>query len=413
MVASLTNALAALAGTTHEHVAGGAAAHRLEAEMALSRRIQRSLIPLTPPELRGFEVATYYEAAREVGGDFFDVFPLRDRAGRAGIVIADVTGKGIAAALLMAFARPLIRSAIDQARDPLVALERTNSILVQERRSALFITALAAVLDLRTHVLRVGNAGHEPPLIVPADGRPISWLTGSGPLIGAFPSLDLVPCELTLAPGDLVLLYTDGVTDTRAASGERFGDERLIAVVEGARDGSARDIVDAVVAATSAFQGDMPAADDVTMVALRRATSSATARRGQRRRREAEGLGFCPFAAQTMSHLVDEGVSRAYPGPTGARTPDDSCWGTRHDIRSSIPGGDLRARPHGVRHERRAVAVCDRPGDQRAERHDPIGRRKPGCDRRSAEPQPATDPEPPDGHASEAPAIRRHRSPRG
>jgi sigma-B regulation protein RsbU (phosphoserine phosphatase) len=207
------------------------------------------------------------------------VFPLRDRAGRAGIVIADVTGKGIAAALLMAFARPLIRSAMDQTRDPLVALERTNSILVQERRSALFITALAAVLDLRTHVLRVGNAGHEPPLLVPADGRPISWLTGSGPLIGAFPSLDLVPCELTLAPGDLVLLYTDGVTDTRAASGERFGDERLIAVVEGERDGSARDIVDAVVAATSAFQGDMPAADDVTMVALRRATSSTAARR--------------------------------------------------------------------------------------------------------------------------------------
>lgn len=279
VVASLTNALAALAGTTHEHVAGGAAAHRLEAEMALSRRIQRSLIPLTPPELRGFEVATYYEAAREVGGDFFDVFPLRDRAGRAGIVIADVTGKGIAAALLMAFARPLIRSAIDQARDPLVALERTNSILVQERRSALFITALAAVLDLRTHVLRLGNAGHEPPLIVPADGRPIGWLTGSGPLIGAFPSLDLVPCELTLGPGDLILFYTDGVTDTRAASGERFGDDRLIAAVEGARNGSARDIVDAVVAATSAFQGDMPAADDVTMVALRRAASPATGRR--------------------------------------------------------------------------------------------------------------------------------------
>lgn len=281
VVASLTNALAALAGTTHEHHPGGAAAHRLEAELALSRRIQRSLIPLTPPDLRGFEVATHYEAAREVGGDFFDVFPLRDRAGRAGIVIADVTGKGIAAALLMAFARPLIRSAIDQARDPLLALERTNAILVQERRSALFITALAAVLDLRTHVLRLGNAGHEPPLFVPAGGRPIGWLTASGPLLGAFPSLDLVPCELTLAPGDLVLLYTDGVTDTGAASGERFGDERLIAAVEGARDGSARDIVDAVVAATRAFQGDMPAADDVAMVALRRNASPPALRRGR------------------------------------------------------------------------------------------------------------------------------------
>ena len=227
------------------------------------------------------------------------MFPLRDRAGRAGIVIADVTGKGIAAALLMAFARPLIRSAIDQARDPLVALERTNSILVQERRSALFVTALAAVLDLRTHVLRVGNAGHEPPLIVPADGRPISWLTGSGPLIGAFPSLGLVPCELTLAPGDLVLLYTDGVTDTRAASGERFGDERLLAVVEAARDGSA---------GTSSTRSS--ARRPRSRATCRQRTTSRWSRcgerhrrpppaEGQRRRREAEGLGFRPFAAQT------------------------------------------------------------------------------------------------------------------
>ena len=113
VVAQPGNALAALAGTTHEHDLARRQpppTASLEAEMALSRRIQRSLIPLVAARRSaGFEVATYYEAAREVGGDFFDVFPLRDRAGRAGIVIADVTGKGIAAALLMAFARPLIR----------------------------------------------------------------------------------------------------------------------------------------------------------------------------------------------------------------------------------------------------------------------------------------------------------------
>jgi sigma-B regulation protein RsbU (phosphoserine phosphatase) len=273
VVASLTSALAALAGTTHEHHPGGSAAHRLEAELALSRRIQRSLIPLTPPDLRGFEVATHYEAAREVGGDFFDVFPLRDRAGRAGLVIADVTGKGIAAALLMAFTRPLLRSTVDQARDPQVALERTNTILVQERRSSLFITAVVGVLDLRTSVLRLANAGHEPPLVVPADGRPVRWLTGSGTLLGAFATLGLTTIEVHLAPGDLVLLYTDGVTDTRGASGERFGDERLVAVIEAARRGSARELVDAVVEATRAFQGEMPAADDLTIVALRRAPS--------------------------------------------------------------------------------------------------------------------------------------------
>jgi sigma-B regulation protein RsbU (phosphoserine phosphatase) len=275
VVVSLASSLAAIAGQVHEHAPGGEAAHRLEAELALSRRIQRSLIPLTPPDLRGFEVATHYEAAREVGGDFFDVFPLRDRAGRAGIVIADVTGKGIAAALLMAFARPLIRAAIDHVRDPILALDRTNRILLEERRSSLFITALVGTLDLRTSVLHLANAGHEPPLMVPGDGRPLRWLTASGPLLGAFSQLGLVPCEVQLAPGDLVLLYTDGATDARAASGERFGDERLLAVVERARAGSARDVVDAVVEATTAFQGDMPAADDVTLVAVRRKPRTA------------------------------------------------------------------------------------------------------------------------------------------
>jgi sigma-B regulation protein RsbU (phosphoserine phosphatase) len=270
VAASVAASLATIASQAHEHAPGGEAAHRLEAELALSRRIQRSLIPLTPPDLRGYEVATHYEAAREVGGDFFDVFPLRDRAGRAGIVIADVTGKGIAAALLMAFTRPLIRAAIDHTRDPILALDRTNRILVDERRSSLFITALVGMLDLRTSVLRLANAGHEPPLIVPGDGRPIRWLTGSGPLLGAFSTLDLVPCEVQLAPGDLALLYTDGVTDTRGPSGERFGDDRLLAVVEQARGGTARDLVDAVVDEIAAFQAEMPAADDVTIVALRR-----------------------------------------------------------------------------------------------------------------------------------------------
>ena len=270
VAASLASSLATIASNVHEHRPGGDAAHRLEAELALSRRIQRSLIPLTPPDLRGYEIATYYEAAREVGGDFFDVFPLRDRAGRAGIVIADVTGKGIAAALLMAFARPLIRAAIDHARDPILALDRTNAILVDERRSSLFITALIGMLDLRTSVLRWANAGHEPPLLVPGDGRPVRWLTGGGPLLGAFATLGLVPCEVHLALGDIVLFYTDGVTDTRGPSGERFGDERLLAVVDEARGAMARHLVDAIVDAIATFQGDEPAADDVTIVALRR-----------------------------------------------------------------------------------------------------------------------------------------------
>jgi sigma-B regulation protein RsbU (phosphoserine phosphatase) len=242
---------------------------RLDAELALARRIQRSFVPLTSPDIPGYEIASHYEAAREVGGDFFDVFRLRTRAGRLAIVIADVTGKGIAAALLMAFARPLLHAAIDHTAAPVGALERTNRILVEERGSALFITALCAIVDLGTGRLRVGNAGHEPPLIVPVSG-PIRWLSGSGPLLGAFAQLDLAECVTDLDEGDLVVLYTDGVTDARAVSGERFGDDRLVAVVEANRAGPPADVVAALAAAVRDYQAGMPPADDVTIVAIRR-----------------------------------------------------------------------------------------------------------------------------------------------
>ena len=242
---------------------------RLDAELALARRIQRSFVPLTSPDIPGYEIASHYEAAREVGGDFFDVFRLRTRAGRLAIVIADVTGKGIAAALLMAFARPLLHAAIDHTAAPVGALERTNRILVEERGSALFITALCAIVDLGTGRLRVGNAGHEPPLIVPATG-PIRWLSGSGPLLGAFGQLDLTEGVTDLDEGDLVVLYTDGVTDARAVSGERFGDDRLVGVVEANRAARPADVVAALAGAVRDYQTGMPPADDVTIVAIRR-----------------------------------------------------------------------------------------------------------------------------------------------
>ena len=246
------------------------ASQRLTAELALGRRIQRSFVPLVVPDIPGYDVASHYEAAHEVGGDFFDVFRVRGRAGRLAVVIADVTGKGVAAALLMAFARPLLHAAIDNAGAPVDALERTNRILVAERRSPLFITALCAIVELRTGRMRLANAGHEPPLIVPRNGEPIRWLTGSGPLLGVFDTVELPECGEELEPGDLALLYTDGVTDARAASGERFGDDRLVATVEEARGRPAGGVVEAVTGAIAAFQGTMPPADDVTIVAVRR-----------------------------------------------------------------------------------------------------------------------------------------------
>ena len=242
----------------------------IAAELALSRLQQRSLVSLEPPEVPGYDLASYYEPAREIGGDFFELFVLRRRGRPLGVVIADVTGKGIAAALLMAFARPVIHTALQAANGPAEALRRTNRILVDELRTALFITALVGRLEVRTGRMSIANAGHEPPLLVPSDGGPIVSVEGGGRMLGMSSPLDLPETLVELAPGDRLVLYTDGVTDAIASTGERFGKDRMIATIDRARGGSAHDIVRELSAAVSGFCEGMIPVDDVTIVAVGR-----------------------------------------------------------------------------------------------------------------------------------------------
>jgi serine phosphatase RsbU (regulator of sigma subunit) len=268
---SLAAALAAAPVTDLAVSAQRAAnARRIDEELAHGRRLQRSFVSLTPPDVPGYDIAAHYEAAREVGGDFFDLFRMRRRGRPLSVTIADVTGKGIAAALLMAFVRPLLRAAIDHTTGPAQALERTNKILVEERRSSLFITALAGRLDIPTGHLRLANAGHEPPLILHADGSPPIWLEGAGPLVGAFNRLDVPEITVDLGPGDLALLYTDGITDARSPAGERFDEWRLLETVEASRGGTAQELVTALADTVCAFQEPSPPVDDITIVAIRR-----------------------------------------------------------------------------------------------------------------------------------------------
>jgi len=170
----------------------------------------------------------------------------------------------------MAFARPVIHAALDAAPGPAVALERTNRILVEELHTRLFITALVGSLDAGTGRLRVANAGHEPPLLVPGNGRPIVNVTCGGLLLGAFTSLGLAEIEVELEPRDLLLLYTDGVTDAADETGERFGEPRLYATLDATRGRSAHEVVAGIRDAVAAFRGAVEPTDDVTIVAVGR-----------------------------------------------------------------------------------------------------------------------------------------------
>lgn len=173
---------------------------------------------------------------------------------------------------MMAFVRAVTRSALDRSGDPVVALELTNRILVDERRTGMFVTILAGVLDLDTGVFTFANAGHERPLLARPDGSEPLWVQGSGPLIGVFGRLDLTAQRVQIRPNERIILYTDGITDAQAPDGTRFGDGRLMATIAATcrLDGTAGETVTSVIRSVLDFQGEASPADDLALLVFRR-----------------------------------------------------------------------------------------------------------------------------------------------
>lgn len=170
----------------------------------------------------------------------------------------------------MAFVRPVMRSALDRSADPVLALELTNQILVEERRTGLFVTILAGVLDLDTGIFRFANAGHEMPLLVPGDGSPARWVEGGGPLVGMFGRLDLTLETVLLQRGDRLALYTDEITDAASAAGARFGIARFLELAGATYRGTAEDTCQAVIQGVLQFHADGEPADDLALLVFRR-----------------------------------------------------------------------------------------------------------------------------------------------
>jgi sigma-B regulation protein RsbU (phosphoserine phosphatase) len=249
---------------------------RMEEELAIAHRIQLTLLPAHVPRIDGWDFAATYQAARHVGGDFYDFLDHRLGERRLGLVIADVTGKGVPAALMMAYSRAILRAEAMAGRSPLDVLANANRLIMQERQTRPFLSAFVAELDLDGGRLAYANAGHDAPLLISAGGRECRELEAPGVILGAFGDIGLESRDVALAAGDTVVMYTDGVTEARDPQGMLFGDERLAAAaVAGTLSGPADDVLGSIIDAVAAFTAGAEQADDLTIVVVRRLADSA------------------------------------------------------------------------------------------------------------------------------------------
>jgi sigma-B regulation protein RsbU (phosphoserine phosphatase) len=244
-----------------------------ERELAIGRQMQLALLPANPPDIPGWHWASYYEAARQVGGDFYDFIMLDDDPGRCWLVIADVTGKGVPAALFMAVARTMIRAEIEPGRSPVAVLARVNQLILGDKGSPLFLSALVAELELVSGRLRYASAGHDGPLCMRRASGRVEELAASGYLLGAFRDATFEQGQTVLAEGDALVLYTDGVSEARDAQRHFFGDERLRRAIFTTGVCGAQEMVDGIVAAVRDFAGEVVQEDDLTLLVVKRASA--------------------------------------------------------------------------------------------------------------------------------------------
>jgi serine phosphatase RsbU (regulator of sigma subunit) len=243
---------------------------RMEEELAIGRRIQLSLLPRDCPQVAGYDLAAGYRAAREVGGDLYDFIVPHAHPHQVHLVVADVTGKGVPAALYMAVSRTIFHTYALEEHSPAQALQRMNRLIRQDEATPLFLSAFYSILDTQTHVLTYANAGHNPPIWLHHDTGETELLEARGIVLGAFDGFTPEEKSCAVSPGDYIVFFTDGITEARNASGEFFDDERLEALIASRRWANSHELVAAIVLAVDEFAAGAPQADDFTVVVVRR-----------------------------------------------------------------------------------------------------------------------------------------------
>ena len=244
-----------------------AARKRVDEELRIARALQGAILPRAIPEHEAYAGHALMTPAQELGGDFYDCFRLPD--GRLGVVMADVSGKGVPAAFFMAIARTVTRSAAQENGEAGRCLRAVNDALCAQNPHDLFVTLFYGILDPASGRFDYANAGHNAPFLVGADGAIAELPLTGGVVVGVIPDLDYSEGAVVLAPGDTLFLYTDGISEAMNRDGEAFEEERLKGVLAKGPTAPIRSVVDSVTAALASFVGDAPQSDDITCMVLR------------------------------------------------------------------------------------------------------------------------------------------------
>jgi len=240
---------------------------RLESELELSQIVQRALLPQRTPVISGVEIAAFSRPAEIIGGDYFDFFKFRD--GAHGLVIADVSGHGVSAGMLMSSLQTAIQTMAPEVNSPAEILERLNRFYIHNINFTTFVTVFLARYDANARTLTYVNSGHNPPAVFRRRENAIHWLTRTAPAVGLAEHYFPVTETIHLSNGDVLLLYTDGLTEAFNNEMEQFGAERLADFVRHAAGSSASDMLQAVREGVGAYGGGMRLMDDLTLVAMK------------------------------------------------------------------------------------------------------------------------------------------------
>jgi len=239
---------------------------RLQGQLEVARQVQLELLPPSDPELSGFDISAYNFPTEEVSGDYYDWVRMYDD--EIGIVIADVAGKGVPAAILMSFLRAGLRSATHTGYATNISMAKVNYLLWESIERNQFVTAFHGILDASNRTLSYSNAGHNPPLLLKANGD-ISFIVHGEQPLGMFEDTRYHEYHLLLEPGDVLVLYTDGVTEAQNPAGEEFGRDRLAEAVKENYDLPARELIASLEMAVLAWTANAGANDDVTFFVIK------------------------------------------------------------------------------------------------------------------------------------------------